>query len=390
MLFRTACMTAGVAALALPAFAGNPKPAIRTADVGQQVEPVRMRSYTLVDGRMVYTSDWIEYNGSSSRSTFQAAFDCAELDLTGGVIGAPIGGIECALAGASSRWYFGATYNNPFVSADITTGAGAEGEACTGLGFGWWWNVGTAEPDNDGDGLPDSRCIIAIGTFEDMQVSCAVGEADDGSNFIDGVILDFAFLEAGNGYYYFAGDLGTLTCTMPADGVGGYQAILAIGDDGAGNLIIPTGIDTTTGVGIATQLMLWGTGDAETPNDGRIGHNEPGQYDDDSPTNGVHDVDDTDPNNVIPLECFFYSFAICPSPQGAMMGFYYKPGGNPCPCVGDLDGDGDRDISDLSSLLSAFGQTGDPGSLGCADTDGDGDVDITDLASLLGDRKSVV
>ncbi len=59
-------------------------------------------------------------------------------------------------------------------------------------------------------------------------------------------------------------------------------------------------------------------------------------------------------------------------------------GGDPCPCVGDLDGDGDRDISDLAALLSAFGLTGPPGSLGCADTDGDGDVDISDLASLLG------
>ncbi len=49
-------------------------------------------------------------------------------------------------------------------------------------------------------------------------------------------------------------------------------------------------------------------------------------------------------------------------------------------CVGDLDNDGDRDISDLAILLSQFGSSGGTFS---ADIDGDGDVDISDLAQLL-------
>ena len=53
---------------------------------------------------------------------------------------------------------------------------------------------------------------------------------------------------------------------------------------------------------------------------------------------------------------------------------------NPPP--GDLDSDGDIDLTDLSVLLSNYGMTS-----GAAyedgDLDGDGDVDLTDLGGLL-------
>lgn len=399
MKFRIACMTAGVAALALPALAD--KPAIQMSGQGTQIQPLRARSYTIVDGRMVWTSDWANLNGASSRSVFSAAWDAIELDLTGGVIGGPTDAAPgCAWSVAvGSRWYYGAAYNNPFVSNDMTTDAAGAGEQCEAVGFAWFWNVGFAEADNSGDGFPDAQCLIAVQTFQDMDVTAAENPPphtfDDGSGFIDGVVYDFGFLNAGGGYYYSAPDLtGTgFFHTMPADGDGGYQVILAIGEDpDTGALIIPTGADATTGIGISTQLMLWGTGDDEvadaggTPQpDGRVGSQDIGQYDDDAPTNGVHDIDDTDPNFVINLECYNYAAAgLCPNVLSSAVGFYYKAGGNPCACVGDLDGDGDRDISDLSTLLSSFGQTGAPGSLGCVDTDADGDVDISDLAAMLG------
>jgi len=51
------------------------------------------------------------------------------------------------------------------------------------------------------------------------------------------------------------------------------------------------------------------------------------------------------------------------------------------PCVGDLDGDGDVDLSDLAELLAHYGMTGMTPEQG--DLDGDGDVDLSDLAELL-------
>ncbi len=53
-----------------------------------------------------------------------------------------------------------------------------------------------------------------------------------------------------------------------------------------------------------------------------------------------------------------------------------------CPsagCVGDLDGDGDTDQSDLGILLAAYNLNGD------GDLDGDGDTDQSDLGILLAD-----
>jgi hypothetical protein len=48
-----------------------------------------------------------------------------------------------------------------------------------------------------------------------------------------------------------------------------------------------------------------------------------------------------------------------------------------CGPPGDLDGDGDVDLSDLAILLASYGV--DAG----GDLDGDGDTDLSDLAILL-------
>ena len=55
------------------------------------------------------------------------------------------------------------------------------------------------------------------------------------------------------------------------------------------------------------------------------------------------------------------------------------------PIPGDLDGDGDVDLSDLAGLLGSYGKcVGDPGYIPLADLNGDGCVTLSDLADLLG------
>lgn len=54
-------------------------------------------------------------------------------------------------------------------------------------------------------------------------------------------------------------------------------------------------------------------------------------------------------------------------------------GGDPCPCPGDVNNDGLRDINDLTLFLSAFGLP----ATNCADVNGDGVVDINDLTLFL-------
>jgi len=61
------------------------------------------------------------------------------------------------------------------------------------------------------------------------------------------------------------------------------------------------------------------------------------------------------------------------------MGAYER---QPAPCPGDLDGNGQVDLGDLSTLLSHFG-TGSGATAADGDSDGDGDVDLADLAALL-------
>jgi hypothetical protein len=51
-------------------------------------------------------------------------------------------------------------------------------------------------------------------------------------------------------------------------------------------------------------------------------------------------------------------------------------------CPGDLDGDGDVDLTDLSQLLANYGVTSGA-EYEDGDLDGDGDVDLTDLSALL-------
>ena len=70
----------------------------------------------------------------------------------------------------------------------------------------------------------------------------------------------------------------------------------------------------------------------------------------------------------------------------AVDNFRVYGGGGPSECVGDIDGDGDTDHSDLGELLAAWcTHEGDPNWNPNADLDGDGHVGHGDLGILLAD-----
>jgi hypothetical protein len=372
MTIRTACITAGAAALALPAFAGSPKNITpQLGQPGRFVQPDRAASAMLVNGRLVLTSDWIDLGATTRNPPDTYAHDAFEDDGTG--FPSDDAGAGCtAQVPVGSRWYLGGTYNNPFASNDMTTDAAGAGALCEGLNLAWWWNIdevgGAPYDDTDGNGELDQDCIIAVFSTDTMAADCT----DDGTTTaFPGVIYTFASLNDGEsplgaGYYFTNIDLtgSGLSHEMPADGIGGY--IMIIGSAEAGGVITITG-----GAGdIYSQPMLWGTGEDDPGPSVRVGTQDLIQYDDDAPTDGVHDL---------AFECYDYTFGVCPNPLGVCLGFRYKASGGGCPCPGDLNNDGLRDISDLALFLSQFGSTDG----GCDDINADGVTDISDLALIL-------
>ncbi|MDX2115878.1 MAG: hypothetical protein SFZ24_09725 [Planctomycetota bacterium] len=71
---------------------------------------------------------------------------------------------------------------------------------------------------------------------------------------------------------------------------------------------------------------------------------------------------------------------------GTVSGLTDTPSAPPPPphCMGDADGDFDRDFADISEILGRFGATYVPGSAGRGDADNDGDVDFGDVTATLG------
>ena len=366
---RIAFDPASIAAMTLSAAAlAQQTPALQQA-TGRQVQPARAASYVIQNGRIVLTSDWVPLNNATPREFYHvAAFDAAEHENINGVLGPPTdnspGCSEFIEPGA--RWFFGAKYNNPFVSADMRTGPRGAGAACEGLSFSWFAQFGAAETD--------PQLFIGIQTFENMDVA---GCTDDGSGPIDGVIYDVSELSPDPEFLYYWMNVSlngtSLAHTMPADGIGGYQIIFGTGfDPETGEFIIPTGIDPVTQRGAVVQPMLWGTGDNEIPFDGRRGHDIDGQFDDDAPNDGNHDP---------ALECYSYLFGVCPDPLCPSIAFWMKDDPTACEC--DLDGNRVVTTDDLAIFLGSFGTNAPNIPTPAADFDASGGVDLSDLALFL-------
>jgi hypothetical protein len=345
------------------------------AQRGQRVQPQRAAGVAWRDGRMIMLTDWVQLPATPHRVRRVYAYDCYEDDGAG----APWDDGNCTDIGLpisrDFRWYFGPTYNNPFVAGDMNTDSAGAGRQCDFVYHAWYWNIddagGAPYDDSDGDGAIDQDLYLAIFTTETSDPN---GCSDDGTaTAFPGVLYLFEDLNDtvhGDvpGQYYFANldlsDTG-LTHPMPADGAGGWLLLYGTAFDSSGGLIT-----LSAGAGdVWAQPMLWGTGEDEW-GPPRVGTQDFGQFDDDNPTDGTHD-----PVN----ECYDYTYGVCPDPLGGMIGFLYSEF-EPCDCPGNLDGDDAVTLTDLALLLSRFGATD---ASECEDQNGDGRITLADLTILL-------
>jgi hypothetical protein len=315
----------------------------------QLVQPLQACKVRLINGQVVQVSPWIDLSqfnpaGGLPPSPCAAggnlAFDNVEfVDGTLSIGENSKYGASCGLGAA--RWWFGATYRNPFWVNDMTVVLGTEGRQATGLVPVWYVS-----------NTQNNTFIMAIFTAEDFDNTCNGPAAD---NIYDGVAFNFGTIGTGGYYSTICLDGTGLFLQMPTDGSGAYIAVYL------------SSLDPVTLYPEACQPLLWGTKSGNPSQQGPI------QWDDDNPTDG---------QITAPDECYDYTFPtfnICPRPLGAAMAFWAAAAG--CqPHNGDVDGNGCVDDADLLAVLFAFGC-----SSGCGreDTDCSGVVDDADLLTVL-------
>jgi hypothetical protein len=270
----------------------------------RHLEPVRVAGFRWVGpGRIALTTPWMDYRHGVTDAETTPYFDCAEFQVTStdaNPVGFCLGG--CAATNCPTgtetpdiRWWGGPDYVGPTVVNDMTVGAGANNAQATRLVTAMNWGA-----------LTPTELILVASTAETFNDTNTPPPASGG---YDGVVSDFGPQTGGPTGGYFVLDIDTsatpgLFFQMPADGSGAY--IMTAANSVAGGVITP---ETSP----STQFMYWGTGDGETPPDGRVGHQGPHEWDDDAP-----------PDNQFTSAEFYDETAptICPNPVGPMAAFY--------------------------------------------------------------------
>jgi hypothetical protein len=340
MKAKNLCTYAGICAgAASMAVAGGDKPTPQLMGNAIEVSPYRIAQVRMENGKVVRTSEWVDYNGGVVRGpTDDRVFDCfgdtdgdGFMDDTGG----------CGLG--SSRWYFGTGYCNGFFTNDMTVHE--DTEEAVGLGrvdFAWYWSC-LAPPQ--GGVLEDCEVLV----FTQESVPCEADSFD-----YSGWILDFGSLSCNpGGYYYTNVDLGGGTWIVPTGGVGSYFMQYTTSDGSA--------------FATCSQPMLWGTGDAAGGDPANPGSQDTEQFDDDAPLDGSHTS----------LECYTYNFGECPDPWGGMAQFWGELGDNGCDFA-DCDGNSVVDTRDFTCFFNLWVPKN-----GAADCDGNGIVDTRDFTCFL-------
>lgn len=340
------------------AVAGDKLTPVATDEIGF-VRPVRAAKID-IHGNIL--SEWKDLQVNTRQSCTTFAFDAYDgdpitLDLLGGDL--------CGLPGPGYRWFLrwsdGNKYKNTQWHHDMNDIlARAVGGRSQRAGVVW------------GNGPTFNKPIFGMAIFtSDENEQCVFPET-----FYDGIIFEFDGGTNGGNLKdrFWRSDLDVcgdpdLFWQMPATAHGSFLVQYVQADRSGGPYEVTD-----------AQPMLWGTAEhGGTP--GRQGTSDLAQQDDGTSdqTEDCPTADVNQPDGVIypPCECFDYTFGVCPDPLMGMMGFLVEDQGGGCLELGDCDGDGDIDLSDLATLLSCY----NAGT--CCDTDGDGNTGLSDLAQLL-------
>ncbi len=297
---------------------------------------VRYAGVRMTPQGLFRTTEWRPYVGGSGTDIPEVkAFDCFKVDSFNQPTGFCDSGCNqlgnCPGAPPDSRWTFGPTALRPQWVNDMTVAPGQAGALSRRAMFAWTWGSPVAAP-----------CWVALVTHETFN-PCGGATPTDGP--YDGVVVEFLPFAGGGGYQTFDADVSadpdpTLGWQLPMDGQGAYSYFIASAEDPVTGQLT---LDMTPG----TANAFWGTGEDETPPDGRAGEQNAFGYDDANPADGVFDTT---------AECFDFTAGAgqCPVELGAMVLFYTEGGGA---CYANCDNSTQTpvlNVADFTCFLQRF------------------------------------
>ncbi|MBL8762011.1 MAG: hypothetical protein JNL50_11990 [Phycisphaerae bacterium] len=278
------------------------KPPLTVIDTttAAQVQPFRVATVSLVDGKFV-AGDWWDYSGASTRAPVWCGWDAFGRDWGVGSNANAIYGNYCGMSSPGDRWFYGWGYNCPLFCDDMVN-VSQPGALIDEINFSWTW---------EGTGNCDILVMLA-----DVPVSCNHDPLTQ--TYYAGLIFSFGVLPGGPGTLYTSNFTGLVAAgfapPLPPSNAGSY--LVGIGD-------MSTGTFQTQPW--PTQSLLWGSKSMMTPPYDTApyiegcGTHDYETWDDDAPADSTFNI----------FECYQTNFGLCPDPLNHMIAFgIAQP---PCP-----------------------------------------------------------
>jgi len=286
------------------------KPPLQVIDAATaiQVEPLRVATASVVDGKIV-VGDWWDYAGDTHRSPVWCGWDAFGRDWGVGSTANAIYGNYCSMGSPSDRHFYGWGYNCPLFVDDMVN-VSQPGALIDEINFSWTW---------EGAG----NCDILI-MLSDVPNMCVNGDPLH-YPYYAGLVFSFGPLAGAPGTLYTSNFTGLVAAGFaPPLQLSGYGSYLV----GIGEFNPVLGVLQMQPW--PTQSLLWGSKSMMTPPFNTAPYIEGA---------GTHDHqtwdDDSPPDlQFFGNECYLANFGVCPDPLNHMIAFgVSQPPTPPCPLV---------------------------------------------------------